>query len=275
MIQPININTGVKNKELKTMTRVRILIGLGAMLGLLAVTAAPASATFRNHLTKQILLAQLKIVGTSVLEGGGGTVECEPKALKHIEIDVAKPYKLLAPKWLQQRYTQTGPDLIIQFESTANGCRAKSSSIKNVEATVHQCWIHIQQRKYFTLGKEAESKEGTELAKGVGSELGATTYPGEKEAEQETYKQANCEVTASLCTIVIPFGKATTEKEPGLNYGLKETEFKTVGGILTSKIASEGVTSEPSGFCPGIEATKTGKLKTQTEGTEKEALTLE
>jgi hypothetical protein len=219
------------------MSRLRLVFGLVMALGMLELLATPAFAEFSS--TK---LSGPAKAGSSVFEGGGGTVECKEAAGEwKSATETAAAEKLLVKKW--------------------TGCTASSGSFKGVEATISECQIELgSSSKGIT--KEAEilatvlSKQCVVTAKIVGItceiKIGPESNKGLKKGKG-TNEGANVAVIAEFTGITDTLGgtcpgivatKEAKEKAKILLEGEKLAGSSATETSLTTSLSGESKSGE-------------------------------
>jgi hypothetical protein len=198
------------------MFRVKMAAIFAAMVAVLALSAVPAFAIFKSTNSKATGAGKS---GPVVLEGGGATLECT-SAEGTGEIQNA-----------EGKAATEGPTLLLKT-ATWNGCKAKSSGIKEAKPKVKACTLALKQAA------------------------------GETKAKGSVLTECTVETTVLFltCKISVPAENGTE------NVNLMTNTLENSGGNLIVKAADEGVTTKPKGTCPGIAETHTGKQKAEITG---------
>ncbi len=136
------------------MIKVKVLAVFAAMIGVLAVSAAPAFAEFKSNSSATTGAGKS---GAIVLEGGGATLECT---------SAEGEWAILATPGGAPA-TQ-GANMQIKT-SKWNGCTAKSSIIKGVAAVVKPCVLELKQAAGETKAKGSTVTECTVEVKVLGT----------------------------------------------------------------------------------------------------------
>ncbi len=201
------------------MFRAKLLAIIVGMLATLAVTAVPAFAEFRSTNGKVTGAGKS---GPVVLEGGGATLECS---------SAEGTGTILSGPGGKQQLKGT----VMQLKTTKwNGCKAKSSEIKEAVPTVKACTLNLTQ------------------AAGEASAKGSVVSP--------------CTVVTKIlfftCTITVSQENAAEK----INFGLEKNALTNIGGNLNINAEDSGITTTTAGTCPGIKASKENKQKAKVEG---------
>lgn len=213
------------------MVKIRLLAGLVAVAGILAVSATPALAEFEsaNGAAQQGKFH----TSTMTFEGGGATLTCTSIQ--------GKWYIQVFGHIIEQQRKFAGPHLGIDFQVSI-GCKAKSSIIKEVNAELSQCIFHV-------------------TSASAGSTTGVGAFIPLTEGAKE---EAGCVVTVKVlgtCIIKIP-----TTDESSFNFNLSSNSFANSGKNLLITATDSGITEKPNAACLGIKETNEGKLKSEAGG---------
>jgi hypothetical protein len=210
------------------MINAKLLAILAAMVAVLAVSAAPASAIFVSNTGETHGAGKS---GAMTLEGGGATLECS-SAEGEWKIQTAGKIEE-HEKGEKQQPALEGPQLYLLIKKWI-GCKAKSSLIKEAKPTVKECTLHLEQvAKGETKAKGAVATECTVEVKVLGT-----------------------------CTIKVPAAKESEK----LNFGLEKNTLENSGTNLLTTAEDSGITTKPSAACLGIKETKEGKMKSTVGG---------
>lgn len=203
------------------MIRAKLLAIFAGMIATLAVSAAPAFAEFESTQTKGAGKS-----GTVVLEGGGATLECTSA---EGEWKIRTAGKIEEQNQVKQTPTTRGPHLNLTIKKW-NGCKAKTSSVKEVTAEVGECTLQLVQQ------------EGETKAKG--GVVSACTV--------------KTKVLGLPCTITTPAAK----EQEKINFGLEKNALENSGSNLITVAEDTGITTKPSGSgCLGVTETNEAKEK--------------
>lgn len=200
------------------MIKVKLLAVFAAMVAVLAVSAAPAFAEFESNNGKATGAGKS---GPVVLEGGGATLECSS----------AEGTGTI----LKQGVESTKGTVLALNTKTWSGCKAKSSSFKELTPKVKECTLKLTQAA------------GQSQAKGsVGTECTIATT-----------------VLFLTCTIHVSVEKAGP---PAVNFGLEANHLENSGSNLIIKAEDTGITTTTSGTCPGVKGSNENKQKATVTG---------
>ncbi len=156
--------------------------------------------------------------GAVIFEGGGATLECTSTEGTSTILSGSK--EAIAGKTLSQAIAKW------------NGCKAKSTEIKEVTPKVKACTLHL------------------------------TKAGGETKAKGSLATECTVETTVLFLTCTI---HVLVEKESEkVNFGLEKNALENSGNNLIVKAEDGGITTTTSGTCPGVSGSKENKLKATT-----------
>jgi hypothetical protein len=203
------------------MIKAKLLVVFSAIVGVLVLSATPAFAEFQSNSNST---AGTVKSGPLVIEGGGATLTCT-SVEGEWKIQTAGKFTEHEKEGKQVKSLK-GPQQYIPLKKFV-GCKAKTSSFKELTPKVSECTLHLEQ------------------AAGAFTAKGAIV----NECKIETT------VLFLTCTISTPPGK----EETGINFGLEKNVLENSGSNLIVNAMDTGITSEPKGTCPGVSATKEAK----------------
>ena|ERR1700704_6021701 len=129
------------------MNRLKLVYGFVVALSAIACSAVPAFAEFQSN--SSALTGTAK-AGSVLLEGGGATLECTGASGKWDLLETPEPAeKLTITTW--------------------TGCRAKSSLVKNVAASVSTCEFVLSSPKRFAIDLSVINKPCVITVKVIGT----------------------------------------------------------------------------------------------------------
>jgi hypothetical protein len=193
------------------MIRAKMLAVLAGMIATLAITAVPASAEFQSKTTKGNSSS-----GAVVLEGGGGTLECSSTEGEWTILNASK------------EAATKGSTLSLNIKKF-NGCKVKSSEVKEAKPVVKECTLHLTQAAGETKAKGSVATECT----------------------------VKTTILFFTCVLTVPIEK----ESPRVNFGLETNILSNSGQNQIVEAADTGITTEAKGVCPGIKNTTEGKQK--------------
>ena len=199
------------------MTKAKILTVFVAIVAALTVSVTPAYAEFESTTGKATGLAKS---GPVVLEGGGATLECTSTEDTWTILSGGK----------EALKGNTSDWSINQW----NGCKAKTSEIKEVAPVATKCVIRLT----------------------------VTFGGGTIKASIVIECWFKFKILSFTCTIHISLGK----EAEGINFGLEKNSAENSGSNLIVKAEDTGITTTTTGTCPGVKGTKEAKLKTTFTG---------
>ncbi len=228
------------SNQRKGLMKVKLLIGLTAMVAFVAVSATPGGAWWKTR--NQAKTTGLVTLGATTLETGAAKAECASAAgewsiqtkgpqQEHQVVDQKNPENS------KQVKTTFGPHLNIKIYQW-NNCKAEVLMMK-VPATVPACSFQLVQEQKGT-GKEEKGPADV-------------VWP--------------CKIETSLCTISIPTGNEQTGANSALNAVKGKNEGQSVWGT------AEVVGVHSTATCTKEELTN-GKFKSVENGLKAEGLEL-